>query len=99
MQFKQLNKKRIDGFVNDGILLIGESILLGLSLNEDYTLIPDHPLTCEEYGLIIPQNDPSWRDFVNSVIDLAEEKNIVKEWFSIFTDELEKTQKFCQNKE
>ena len=60
--------------------------------------VPENPLTCEEYGLILPENDPSWQNFVNSVIDLAGEKKIVKKWFSLLSNEFEKTQKFCQNK-
>lgn len=87
---------RIDGFANDGILLIGESILLRVPLNEDYTLIPKNPLTCEEYGLILPNNDPSWRYFVNSVINSTEDKQILKEWFPTFSDELNETQEFCK---
>jgi polar amino acid transport system substrate-binding protein len=88
---------RIDSFANDAILLIGESILLQLPLNEKYTLIPKKPLTCEKYGLIIPDNDPLWRDFVNSVIDSAQEKEIAKEWLSVLADELQKTEEFCHS--
>lgn len=87
---------RIDSFANDGILLIGESTLLRLSLNENYTLIPNNPLTCERYGLILPNNDPSWRDFVNSVIKSVEDKKILKEWFPAFSAELNKTKEFCK---
>lgn len=86
---------KIDAFANDGILLIGESILFGLPLNQQYTLIPQNPLTCEKYGLIIPKNDPSWRDFINSVISTIEDKIIIQEWLSILSDDLHKTQQIC----
>lgn len=86
---------RIDAFANDAILLIGESVLLGLPLNENYTLIPEIPLTCEKYGLIIPKNDPSWRDFVNFVVNSNEDITILKDWFSVLSDELKKTQNNC----
>lgn len=86
---------RIDAFANDGILLIGESILLDLPLNEEYTLIPENPLTCEKYGLILPENDPSWQSFVNSVVKSSEDESILKDWLSILSEELRKTQKHC----
>ncbi len=89
---------RIDAFASDGILLIGEAILLGLSLDEDYQIVPETPMTCEAYGLIMPINDPTWLDFINSVIDSGEDNKILKEWFSVLTSELEKNEQACQEK-
>ena len=87
---------RIDAFADDGILLVGEAILLGLSLNEDYQIIPETPMTCETYGLIMPKNDPTWLDFINSVIDSGEDRKILKEWFSVLASELKKNEQACQ---
>jgi polar amino acid transport system substrate-binding protein len=79
-QDAQSRQDYIDGFVSDGILLSSELALQGLS-SEDYLLIPEQPLTCERYGMIIPQNDPQWQNLVNSVIDSPEAKEIWKKWF------------------
>lgn len=90
-----VQQDKIDAFANDGILLIGEAILLGLPLNEDYQIIPPLPLTCERYGLILPKNDPSWHDFVNSVLDLSKQYIGIQEWFSLLSSDLQKTQQIC----
>lgn len=55
---------KIDTFVSDGILLLGEVIRQNLAL-EDYTLVPKRPLTCNFYGLIIPDNDGEWQKTVD----------------------------------
>ena len=91
-----VQQSRIDAFANDGILLLGEAILLGLSLNEDYEIIPETPMTCETYGLILPKNDPTWLDFINSVINLDEDRKIFKEWFSVLGSYLKKNEQACQ---
>ena len=57
----------IDAFVSDGILLLGELAQQGLSL-EDYTLVPERPLSCDHYGMILPENDPQWKRLVDSVV-------------------------------
>jgi polar amino acid transport system substrate-binding protein len=92
-----VQQNRINAFANDGILLIGEAILLGLPLNQKYTLIPETPMTCEKYGLILPKNDPDWHNFVNSVINSTEEKQIIKDWFSVLNSQIHKNQELCQD--
>lgn len=57
----------IDTFANDGILLLGESIRGNLE-PEQYTLVPKLPLSCEFYGLILPENNSKWQDMVNSFL-------------------------------
>jgi polar amino acid transport system substrate-binding protein len=77
-----LRQGRIDAFANDGILLLGESMAQRLPLgeNDNFILAPDPPFTCERYGLIIPQNDPDWQNFVNTSINLDRKKVIINEW-------------------
>lgn len=58
---------KIDAMVSDGILLRGEAALENLSPNR-YVLIPETPLTCDRYAMIIKGQDSQWQDFVNSVI-------------------------------
>ncbi|MGI0482735.1 transporter substrate-binding domain-containing protein [Geminocystis sp. CENA526] len=83
-----LKQGRIDAFADDGILLIGQSIAQRLPLGENHNFIlaPDPPFTCEKYGLILPQNDPEWENFINSSINLDQKMGIINNWFqNIFT--------------
>ncbi|MGK7872708.1 MAG: amino acid ABC transporter substrate-binding protein [Xenococcaceae cyanobacterium] len=87
---------KIDVFASDGILLVGEATILGFSLEEDYQLIPELPLTCDYYGMIIPKNDNQWRTFVNSVIESPQSEQILKEWFTVVFPYIRITKDFCQ---
>lgn len=76
-----LRKNQIDAVANDGILLIGEMVKNNLS-TDNYSLIPEKPLTCEYYGLILPINDPEWANTINNFIN----NNIANEdWDRWFT--------------
>lgn len=74
-----LQQGRLDAFVSDGILLIAEVERQNLPL-QNYTLIPEQPLTCDRYGMILPANDPEWRNVVNSVIESSEAKQLLSRW-------------------
>ncbi len=91
-----VEKGLIDGFADDGILLIGESLLLGIPLNQNYTLL-SLDSSCQQYGLILPKNDPLWQDFINNVIKLSKDKEIIKDWFSPLSSNLKKAQQICEN--
>ncbi len=71
---------KIDAMISDGILLRAEAQQQGLSSTE-YPLIPTVPLTCDRYGMIIPEDDSEWRDFVNSVIASPEAATLSNAWF------------------
>lgn len=71
---------KIDAFISDGILLRAEAQQQELS-SVEYPLIPDLPLTCDRYGMIIPAEDPDWQNFINSVIDSPEAKTLSQQWF------------------
>lgn len=83
----------ITAMISDGILLLGEAINQGLNLNEDYTLLPNNPLTCDQYGMIIPQQDAEWENLVNSVID--EFKTTENEWITVIGDYFEQVETYC----
>jgi polar amino acid transport system substrate-binding protein len=78
-----LKQGRIDAFADDGILLIGQSIAQRLPLGENHNFIlaPDQPFTCEKYGLILPQNDSEWENFINNSINLDQKMGIINDWF------------------
>ncbi len=87
---------KIDAMISDGILLRGEAQRQGLSL-EEYPLIPDTPLTCDRYGMIISDNDPEWRDFVNSVIASPEAAALSNSWFGQVFNSTQLSSNFCQS--
>lgn len=92
-----LQSGKIDAFASDGILLLGEAILQGLSLQRDYELIPEQPLNCNYYGLILPKNDPQWRNLVDSVIQTVEAQGLLSQWFNLVFSYVQETRNYCQN--
>lgn len=58
---------KIDAFASDGVLLVGEALLLGLKESQ-YSIIPEQPLTCVSYGLLLPAKDAKWEETVNNFI-------------------------------
>ncbi len=88
---------RIDAMISDGILLRGEAQQLGLS-SVEYSLIPDVPLTCDRYGMIIRNNDPGWQDFINSVINSPEVAALSNAWFGQLLNYTQTAQNFCPEK-
>ncbi|WP_107667600.1 amino acid ABC transporter substrate-binding protein [Cyanothece sp. BG0011] len=91
-----LRADKIDAFASDGILLVGEALIQDLRLGLDYTLVPTNPIDCEEYGLILPDNNPEWFNFINSVINTPSVTNIYQDWFGEIAPQLESIRLFCQ---
>ncbi|MGL5833333.1 MAG: amino acid ABC transporter substrate-binding protein [Waterburya sp.] len=75
-----VSQGKLDAMISDGILLRAEVQQQGLSLSE-YPLIPEIPLTCDRYGMIIHSNDPQWQEFINSVINSPEAISLADQWF------------------
>jgi polar amino acid transport system substrate-binding protein len=75
-----LEQGKIDAFVSDGILLRGEAAIQNLSL-EEYSLIPQPPITRDRYGMIIPSGDRSWHNLVNQIINSKESQELLNQWF------------------
>ena len=86
---------KIDAMISDGILLRAEAQQQGLSAAE-YPLVPDLPLTCDRYGMIIHSNDPKWQEFVNSVIDSPEAEALSNQWFGSLFSYAQLAQDVCQ---
>ncbi|MDJ1177334.1 transporter substrate-binding domain-containing protein [Roseofilum sp. BLCC_M91] len=66
----------IDAFASDGVLLVGEAQRQGLS-DREYSLLPNQPLTCIGYGMILPSYDEQWRQRVNQFIIKGDSMNII----------------------
>jgi predicted dienelactone hydrolase/ABC-type amino acid transport substrate-binding protein len=73
--FQALNSGQIDALANDGILLISQLERQNLPLGQ-YTLIPERPLTCDAYGMILPAGDRQWEIAVNQFISSQSAKQI-----------------------
>lgn len=71
---------QIDAMISDGILLRATAQQQGLSMSE-YPLIPEIPLTCDRYGMIIRGKDPQWQDLINSIIRSPEAITLSNDWF------------------
>ncbi len=78
---KAVTEDQIDAFANDGILTLGELFRQKLPF-ENYTLVPENPLTCDFYGLVLPNNDSQWRRMVNSFIDSERAEQVWGTWFT-----------------
>ncbi|WP_267384226.1 transporter substrate-binding domain-containing protein [Cyanobacterium sp. uoEpiScrs1] len=92
-----LQGEKIDAFASDSVLLIGEAIIQELNLGKKYILMPKIPLNCEKYGLILPNNDSQWQEFVNSVIIDTKLSNIFNKWFNEVHHEIEVLENFCHS--
>jgi polar amino acid transport system substrate-binding protein len=59
---------KIDVFAGDRIVLVGEALRLGFK-PEQFSIIPNEPLSCVSYGMILPANDSAWIKTINNFID------------------------------
>jgi predicted dienelactone hydrolase/ABC-type amino acid transport substrate-binding protein len=88
---------KIEAFVGDGILTYAALLLEGRPLN-DFALIPELPLTCEFYGLALPNNDPEWQTLVNQYLGSAGENAISNQWFSVLYPDSLSQADYCLNR-
>jgi len=95
---KAVSQGHIDTFASDSILSLAEVTRQNLSL-DNYVLQPRRPLTCNFYGLILPNDDPQWRATINEFIaeSSVQQKNREKWLNSILYAELNDLQ-YCFNR-
>ena len=90
-------KGSIDTFVSDGILLSGEIDRQNLA-RENYQLIPEEPLTCDFYGLILPKGDSQWRDLVNTFLRTVQQRQKRMEWLEDYFPQTLSDVDYCLNR-
>ncbi len=88
---------KIDAFVSDGVLLFGEIDRRGLT-RENYQLIPEKPLTCDFYGLILPEGDTQWQKTVNTFIRSQQVQKLQYEWLGEYFPKAVADLDYCLNK-
>ena len=87
----------IDTFAAESILSLAEVTQQNLPVN-NYVLQPKLPLTCDFYGLILPNDDSEWRTTVNEFLSGSSAKQISEKWFKpILTAELNDLE-YCLNR-
>lgn len=74
-----LKKGEINAIAGDGILLRGE--LSWQNEPNNFAIVPELPLTCDYYGMLLPKGDYQWQEFVNSVLLSSEHDRVLVEYF------------------
>lgn len=77
---RRLRSEEIDLMVSDGILLLGELWKQGEDFKK-FRLIPEQPLSFENYGCILPKNSSQWGTLVNQTITSDENLQLWNQWF------------------
>jgi polar amino acid transport system substrate-binding protein len=77
---RRLISQEIDGIASDGILLLGEVWRQGNDLNQ-FSLVPQQPLTFENYGCIFPKENLQFSEVVNQTITSEENQQLWHQWF------------------
>ncbi|MGB8699566.1 MAG: alpha/beta hydrolase [Thermosynechococcaceae cyanobacterium] len=75
-----LTSGKVDALAGDGILLATTLKQQNLSPKQ-YTLIPERPLTCDAYGLVLPAGDRAWESTVNGILGSEAARQIWDKWF------------------
>ncbi|MEM7594334.1 MAG: transporter substrate-binding domain-containing protein, partial [Cyanobacteria bacterium P01_A01_bin.83] len=88
----------IDALVSDGVLLTGAIDRRGMD-QANYQVIPQNPLTCDYYGLILPQGDPQWRNTINNFIHNRASKPAFDRWLGNYYDQAIADLDYCQNRQ
>ncbi len=84
---RALANNQIEALVSDSILSTQEIQRQGLA-TDDYALLPKRPLTCDYYGILLPDNDSQWQDLINSFLNSQSRKQINAKWLGEFSEEV-----------
>ena len=94
---KAIANGELDAFVSEDVLLTGELDRQGIE-PKNYQTIPEHPLSCEYYGLILPEDDPQWRITVNAFIRDRPFKQVFDKWLTPYYAQSVADLDYCQNR-
>ena len=94
---KAVAEGKIDTFASDSILSLEEMARQNLPVN-NYVLQPKLPLTCNFYGLLLPNDDPQWQATVNQFMAKLSTQKVMTQWFSpMYSAELNDLE-YCLNR-
>lgn len=91
-----LRQERIDAFASDGILLLGEALSQNLAIGQDFRIVPTLPLNCEQYGMILPRQDPQWIAFINETLALPATQKLYQKWLDPISPQADRIGNYCQ---
>ena len=89
-------KGNIDAFISDGVLLQGEIERQNLP-SKHYLLTPEQPLTCNFYGLILPEGQSKWKSLVNNFIT-EKGQELQNQWFKDYSAQTLADADYCLNR-
>ena len=92
-----VNSRQIEAFVGDDLLTYAALQREGID-TADFALVPEQPLSCEFYGLILPEGDPDWTATVNAFLRSDPENAVFMDWFGDVTTTALQTTNFCLNR-
>ncbi|MGV2831384.1 alpha/beta hydrolase [Myxosarcina sp. GI1(2024)] len=84
---KSLTDNSIEALVGDSILSTQEIERQGLAI-DNYALLPEFPLTCDYYGMLLPDNDPQWQQTINNFLNSPAGERVSDRWLAGFSEEL-----------
>lgn len=96
----------INTFADDGILLQGALINTpgggaaptSPRLSSPLALVPETPLNCNFYGLLLPANDPEWEQMINTFNRSESVRRLRNQWFSNVGTDILETLTYCENR-
>lgn len=89
-----LKNNEINAIIDDGVLLQSK-LENNPFLKNNYQMVPQLPLTCDFYGLLLPKDDQQWNKLVNQFI---KEELLIDEYFSPETySKLAEYTNYCLN--
>lgn len=63
----------------------------------DYALLPERPLTCEFYGLIMPDDDSAWQTLINDFLEDTHTERLERELSGFSVERQVETLDYCLN--
>ena len=65
---------------------------------EGYQTIPEKPLTCDYYGMILPPDDPQWRKAIDTLIRDRASQKASNRWLKNYYSQAIADLDYCQNR-
>ncbi|MEO1692860.1 MAG: transporter substrate-binding domain-containing protein, partial [Cyanobacteria bacterium J06631_6] len=87
---------KLEAMVSESVLLAGEIDRRGMD-RDNLQTIPEQPLTCDYYGLILPSGDSQWRNTVNTFIRDRDSQQAFDRWLKNYYAQAVADLDYCQN--
>ncbi len=89
-----LENQEINAIIDDGVLLQNK-LANDNSLSDKYRVVPQLPLRCDFYGLLLPKDDTEWENLVNKFMDNS---SLIEDYFpGEISEKLAEASNYCLN--